>query len=310
MSSDDPNLTKRDRQRQRRHAKREQQQAQMAKARRKRLAAFGLVGVVVVAAIGALVVTQINQRRASQENIAEAAARLDEVGCTEITDQPSMGGGHLQTDAASLAAADPATLYADRPATSGQHLPSVALSGVYDEQVDPRLLVHNLEHGYVNVYYSPDAPGEQVEALKAFARERIDGPHPKMIVSEYGEPLPDEANFATVAWNHRQLCSDFDEGILTAFIDQWYEGEEAPEPFIDAHVDANEGGVLDPTAEEGPLLFPPLGEGAPAVGEQPPGSSDDPAEGEGEAPPEDTVVPDDAEPPADEPDDAEPAPSD
>jgi hypothetical protein len=277
MATADREVSKRERQKQRREEKLAEQRRQLARARRNRLIAIGLVAAVVLAALGFVIANRLAEQRAREENIAAAEARLEELGCTPITEQPDLGGGHLAADPASLAAAAPDALYPDRPATSGQHLGAVALSGVYDEQIDERLLVHNLEHGYVNVYYGPDADPAQVDELKRWARERIDGDHPKMVVAPYGQPLPEGANFASVAWDFRQLCGQFDPDVTQAFLDQHYNGEQAPERYLNAHSDGSQPGVLDPNAEEGPLLFPPLApEAAPIPTDQPPGSSEAP----------------------------------
>jgi hypothetical protein len=276
-------ISKRERQKQRRDAKLEEQRRQAVRARRNRFLVLGLVAVVALAAVGVVVQRRLAERAERQAVIAEAAAQLETLGCTEIETMNDLGGGHLNTDTASLTAADPSVLYPDRPTTSGQHLPAVVLSGVYDEQVDERLLLHNLEHGYVNVVYDEDAPAEQVEALQAFAQEQIDGDYPKMVVSAWGDLMPGDANFAITAWELRQMCRDYDEGVLSAFLTQHYQGEAAPERFIQPHISAEAQGVLDPNAEDGPLLFPPLAEGdqqeEEAANEQPSGSSEAPSEG-------------------------------
>ena len=54
-------------------------------------------------------------------------------------------------------------------------LPGVAEAGVYDVPVDERLLVHDLEHGYVNVYHDPGARDADVEQLRRLVRDQLDG---------------------------------------------------------------------------------------------------------------------------------------
>ena len=276
MATDNEQVTKRERQKQRRDAKVAEERRQLAKARRNRLIAVGALAVLALAALGAVIAGRLSARQAREDNIAAAAGRLEELGCTEISEQPNLGGGHI-TDPSVLAASAPEVLYPDRPATSGQHVGQVALTGVYDEQIDERLLVHNLEHGYVNFFYDDDADAAQVEDLRTYAQGQIDGDRPKIVVAPYGEALPGEANFATVAWDRRQLCGQFDVDVATAFLDQHYNSASAPERFIGAHISAEAQGVLDPGADEGPLLFPPLGaEAAPNSSEQPEGSSESP----------------------------------
>ncbi len=254
--SDDAPLSKRERQKQRRQQRLAQEAAAARAARGRRLLATGLVVVVVLAGAGFFGLNFLSERRADQAAIAEAAARQGELGCTDIQSIPDEGRGHL--DGSQYAANPPQTLYASRPATSGQHSTGVVASGVYDKVIDERLTLHNLEHGYVTFWYDEDAPPDQVERLKEFANEELDSGHQKVIVAQYFEPLPDDVNFSTVAWGVRQDCEQFDEGTALAFLTE-HEGLAgiAPEKNLPVHDSAGQG-VLDPEQEDGPVLFPPL----------------------------------------------------
>ncbi|MDP9406287.1 MAG: DUF3105 domain-containing protein [Actinomycetota bacterium] len=253
MADDSP--SKRERQKQRREAKLREQRAQAAKARRNRLLAFVALGVVVAGLVGAAIANQVRQRQEVAQRRAAAEARLDEVGCTPDTEQPSAGQGHLGGQ--DLATQPPDVLYPDRPASSGMHFGNWLKTGVYDVRIDERILVHNLEHGYVLAYYDEDASDEDVEALKSYAETQIDGKFPKLVVAPWDEQLPDDANVAYVAWNFRQLCEQFDEEILDVFLTAHHSGAGiAPEKTIAPHLEAGNG-TLDPEGKD--LLLPPLG---------------------------------------------------
>ena len=284
--SDSTTETKRARQKQRREQRLEEQRREVAKARRNRLIAIVALCAVAAAGLGYVVYDRIQKAAEDDRQEAQVAAELQELGCTPITDQPDLGGGHLQLDQASLTAADPALLYSDRPASSGQHMPQVALTGVYDKEIDERLLIHNLEHGYVNLYYGPDADPAQVDALKTFARTQVEGPSPKIIVSSYSTPMPEGANFGFVGWGARQTCGQFKQSVAEVFVRDRYEHPSAPERNVPPHNDPEGGGVLDPGEADGDLVFPPLGGTAPE-GE---GLPDDASEGASQ-PAEDTVQP-------------------
>lgn len=284
--SDSTTETKRARQKQRREQRLEEQRRELARARRNRLIAIVALCAVAAAGLGYVVYDRIQAAQEADELAEQVAARLETLGCTPIEDQPDLGGGHLQLDQASLTAADPALLYGDRPASSGEHMPQVALSGVYDKEVDERLLVHNLEHGYVHYYYGPDADPAQVDALKSFARAQIDGPRPKTIVSRYSTPMPEGANFGFVGWGARQVCGQFDADVAEVFAGQRYQHTSAPERNVPPHTDPGQSGVLDPGEAEGDLLFPPLGGTAPS--EEPLPDAESPAASQ---PAEDTVQP-------------------
>lgn len=55
--------------------------------------------------------------------------------------------------------------YAHNPPASGPHYGQWARSAVYDEALDRRTWVHNLEHGWLVLLYRPDAPAGAVQVL-------------------------------------------------------------------------------------------------------------------------------------------------
>ena len=257
MSSSD-NVSKRERQRQRRDAQLAQQRVAEAKARRRRLLTFVLIGLLAAAGIGALVMKQINDAKVAEEVNRAAAAAFEEAGCETIQNLDDPGAGHL--DQASLQQQPPEALYPDRPGFGGQHFGSWIKTGVYDELIDERALVHNLEHGYVLAYYDEGADEAEVSELKSKAQELIDDDRPKIIVSPWDGELKNDKNFAFVAWTHRQQCELFDGNIFRVFADNFHSGSgDAPanEKVIPAHLTAG-GGTIDPG--EDPFLLPPLGQ--------------------------------------------------
>lgn len=254
MSSSEPQ-SKRERQKQRREVKLEQQRIADAKSRRNRMIGFALLGVVFLGLIGGAV---WQNRQAAAEAEAErdaAAAELDELGCTPEEEREDLGQEHL--DGTTVAANPPDTIYEDRPATSGTHFANWAITGVYDQVIDERVLVHNLEHGYIVAYFDEDAPEEQVTALKEYAQQRIDDDRPKIIVAAWDGKLEGEANFAYTAWNFRQMCAEYGERVFKVFVDAHHSGEGvAPEKGLPPHTSPDSG--IDPGTE--PYLLPPLGE--------------------------------------------------
>lgn len=262
--SEEEYASKRERQKARRSERLEREAAQAKSQQgRQRLVYAGIIGVVVLL-IGGLVYSQIAARQARTELARAVEGRLGELGCTEDTTMPDLGGTHFADNGESMADQAPATLYPDEPPTSGNHSGSVAPTGVFDVPIDPRLTTHNLEHGYLVAHYAPDAPAEEVEALKTWVEGQIDGNRPKMIVAEYYTDLPDDANFAFTAWFQRQLCDTFDAEVLEVFSGLHYDIDgEGPEKGIPTH-SVGARGVIDPDGQ--PLFFPPLDTefGAPA----------------------------------------------
>jgi hypothetical protein len=257
---DPQKLSKRERQKLRREQKRQAQKAQAARARARQVAIYGLIAAVVLAGVGWAGYGWWSDRQERERLIAEAAERLGELGCTEVQEMPNLGAGHF-TDTAQMAEMPPDVVYPDRPTTSGTHIGQWALTGVYDKVIDERLLVHNLEHGYVNIFYTDEATDDQVEELKAAAEDWVDGRYQKVIVSRWKADMPGDARFGFTAWDFRQLCRDFDEGVALAFLeDHHHLAGRAPERTVAAHTDPDQPGTIDPGTVEGDLLFPPLAE--------------------------------------------------
>jgi len=265
-------ISKRERQKKRREARLAQERAAEAKARRNRLLVFALLGVIFAGLIGLAVANNRRQAAELAEQREAVKARLDDLGCTEPVTVEDRGQGHLTSQ--QLAESPPEVLYPDRPATSGEHFSNWFISGVYDELLDERVLVHDLEHGYVVTYYDEGLADEQVEELKTFAQEQIDGDFQKLIVAPWDGELPDDANVAYTGWNVRQGCGEFDREVMSVFLTDHHSGAgEAPEKELPAHTDPDSG--IDPEGE--PYLLPPLGtEAIPTEGMDEGGTVTDP----------------------------------
>jgi hypothetical protein len=74
--------------------------------------------------------------------------------------------------------------YGTNPPTSGDHNPDQLADGAYSEMPEPWWFVHSLEHGRIEIQYSPDLPEEDQLALKGVFDEAPDGvlffPNPDM----------------------------------------------------------------------------------------------------------------------------------
>jgi hypothetical protein len=292
-------LSKRERQKARRQQKIEAERAAARSERTKKTLATGLVAVVVLGALGVWGVSAWTDRQARQERIELARANLDQLGCTEVEEQAILPSPHLGGN--DLATSPPDVIYPDRPTTSGPHLSNVAQSGAFDKVVDERLLVHNLEHGYINIFVHEDVPDEEWQEVAGFVDEQISGLTEKVIATRWKADMPGEARFVLTAWGARQACEQWDRGIAEAFIDEWHYLEgNAPERTLQPHLGGTRGGGIDPNEEDGDLLFPPLGDPADAelgddVMEEPEGNVE-----EGEDGPREDAEPAEPTEPADD----------
>lgn len=260
VADDEQPLTKRERQKQRKQAKREAERAAQRRQRVRKLVATAVVAVLALAALGGVGFLWQQSRAERGELLAGNAEAAQAAGCGQAEEMPDLGAGHFSGQPTELAQAPPAQIYDHRPATSGQHLPIVVATGVYDQHVDERLLIHNLEHGYVVVWYSPELDEDQRAELLEWG-ERTVSDQPLVIVAEYPEPLPDGGQVAHTAWGYRQLCDEFNAEVADAFVDR-YTNFEAPEIGVGPH-DGSGDGELVPG--EDTVVFPPF-EGAAGQG--------------------------------------------
>ena len=253
-SSDSP--SKRERQKQRREAKLAEQRAAESRARRNRLIAFAALAAVFIGLIGWAIADRQAGIAAAERDRQIALEKASELGCTPDEETEDAGQGHL--DGASLAEQPPDALYPDRPAASGQHYGNWIKTGVYDQLIDERALVHNLEHGYVLGYYDDGAEDDQVAALKEYAQSQIDGKFQKVIVSPWDGDLKGDANFAYVSWNQRQMCAEYDELTFKNFLVAHHSAKsKGPENTLTPHLEEGRG-TIDPGEED--FLLPPLGD--------------------------------------------------
>lgn len=199
---------------------REAIQRQMATRKRNRTIGLSLVAVGAVAVIVAVVVLQPETsdrsgQPAPTDLLTRASAAAQTAGCSEVQTIGEYAGAdaaHIEGDERfpQLPALD---TYPSTPPTSGPHVGAVALpAGVSDTAPDIGPAIHTLEHGGTMVWYSPDAPQADVEAITAF----YDGSDPvgqdRVIVGPYdyegaGGQLPEGVQMALVAWHRLQTCA-------------------------------------------------------------------------------------------------------
>jgi hypothetical protein len=120
------------------------------------------------------------------------------------------------------------------PPTSGQHYDTPAAPGFYEVAPPDEQLVHNLEHGYVVVYFSCSDLAEAVCAgLQDEIRSAISGKGVSRFTGTaklIAVPRPAMANRITyTSWGRLHRADAFDERELELYIQQNL--DQAPEPF-------------------------------------------------------------------------------
>ena len=184
-----------------------------------------IVGVAGVVGIAAFLVFRTDAAGSIRE---ETLALARAAGCTDVQTPvgSAPGGQHLDSG-------EPAN-YTQRPASSGVHDPAPlpAEQAVFTQPIREENAVHNLEHGYILLYYraeDPEAlPDDVVTRLSEIAESQD-----KVLVAPYVE-LNEGTSFAMVAWNKLWECPSNVSGsdaatLANAFIAAYKGTSNAPE---------------------------------------------------------------------------------
>lgn len=184
--------------------------ARLERRRRQSRTRFLVVGVIVlaVALVGGVMLN--NRRQAANVEKALEASGACEFD-RDADDLSAPPNNHV----------DPGRYEVDPPA-GGNHAPSAARAGIYEAgNVPPDgQLVHALEHGYIDLWYLPNAKAAEIDEMRAFAEERE---RDVLMMPRASMGVP----FAATAWNRRLLCNSFDEAAFDRFFDEYV--NEGPE---------------------------------------------------------------------------------
>lgn len=122
---------------------------------------------------------------------------------------PSEGQEHV---------APPAVVtYKTDPPTSGPHYPTWVRSGFYREPQSREQLVHNLEHGQVVIYYSPQqTPPEVIRQLEGYARAYT-GQWDGVVVV----PREQKEEVILTAWRQMLVQEKFNARYAENFLDRF-----------------------------------------------------------------------------------------
>jgi Protein of unknown function (DUF3105) len=205
----------------RRREREERERAEAGKAanrRRLQLVAGGVIGVVAIAAVIAAIVSaaggggddkgsggdakngSYSQVSLPAQKVTDLEAAAKAANCV-YKQYPSEGRTHLPSDTATN------DKYRTNPPTSGDHRPTPAEDGVYapGNTPDKENFVHTLEHGRIELQYSPKAPQSVRNSLYTIFNEKnrgVSGYH--MVLFENNTGMPYEV--AATAWTQLLGC--------------------------------------------------------------------------------------------------------
>jgi hypothetical protein len=182
------------------------------KKRRQRTLVWSGVAVVALVALIGLIVFQGRDRTPQAQNQPVSASALaaarQQAGSSGVKTYPQAGRDHIS-------ASQQPRNWNSNPPTSGDHLGTPLPAGVYDNEQDPRALVHDLEHGYVVVLYK-GVPADQVDQLRQFVEARSGS---KLILAPYS--ALDSNGVALVAWQHLETLARVNTDVVQAFVNDY-----------------------------------------------------------------------------------------
>lgn len=178
---------------------------------RVRMTAHSLLGVGIAALLIGLLLNAAGNRDIEELNFGEPI---------EVTEDKYYGAGHSEMPVE----------YEMAIPTSGTHSPHDLKFGFYEEKPDFEYLVHNLEHGDIEIYYRPDADEDLLEELKRLSKYTKAGAG---VLAVPFEDLPEGKELVLTAWTKTMALDRYDERKVGTFIYEYI--NQGPEK-IPAHI--------------------------------------------------------------------------
>lgn len=161
--------------------------------------------------VSAVVVGLIILERGGGDAVDTGVDR-QQANCEDVQTHEDEGRGHVDdgTD----------VTYQTTPPTSGRHWGTPAETDFYPPESlgDPpeERLVHNLEHGQIVIWYSPDAPDNVIDDIESYIDAQTGQQSLGILAAPY-EAVPQGYNFTVTAWTEAQSCQRFSSDVVDAF---------------------------------------------------------------------------------------------
>ena len=117
------------------------------------------------------------------------------------------------------------------PPASGPHYGTWKEKGGFvDGPLGPGLWMHNLEHGYVIILYKCPPDCTEIKGLLRSLGSKVKNSrfgYPKLVIAQDDKI---DTSLALIAWNRRQMLTEYDEGKIQAFYNAFVDRgpEDAP----------------------------------------------------------------------------------
>lgn len=141
------------------------------------------------------------------------------------TKYPDEGNAHLEVGQKAT--------YKNDPPTSGAHYSQAGVSpanwGIYDRTLPNEVILHNLEHGGIVVFYKDLTDDEKAQLTDLVRNLRSTGFN-KILLEPYATMK--DARIALSAWDWGLKLQSVDSVLINSFVKQHYAGPDAPEPNV------------------------------------------------------------------------------
>ena len=181
---------------------------------------YALSGAGIVLLVAVVLFVAIGGGKGSSDK--HVAALMTTAGCTFKTVQAYVPKGQ-STHVQSLTKPFP---WNTQPPSNGQHYPLWAVWGFYTKAVNPRMVVHNEEHGGVILWWGPQVPASTVAALRALYDEQPVGvfgtPYAslgtKVAITAWTGRTSDYQRNGYYGQGHIGVCPRYDDATRSAFV--------------------------------------------------------------------------------------------
>jgi hypothetical protein len=220
----------------------EMRKQQRAAERRKNFLFVGSAIVVAIILIAAAVIPAYLHDRSEKAKSkagfqAKPTAAESKAGCLGVHNDPLSPAGQHTTAAINYAK----TKYGDTrngtppiPPTGGQHNP-VSLGDTnrfypLSEEPRPERAVHDLEHGYIVIWYDAKLPASEVTKLQAMAKQPSLS---RLLVVGWSQgDLPADKHVVLTAWGRTDRCETVSDAVVNAFYEKHLNSSLAPEAGV------------------------------------------------------------------------------
>ena len=162
------------------------------------------IGTAIVVAV--VVVAAIIMQRESGEGVAgNVGVSPGEANCEDIEEPKEQEADHIEVGT-------PHAPYSSSPPTSGPHYEITGPTEFFTEPQQTETFVHNLEHGEIVIWYSPDADSETLENIQDIQRQE-----PAATAAIPYNDIEAPHQFVLTAWGASQHCEKVSQEVVDDF---------------------------------------------------------------------------------------------